>query len=395
MGKPSKNEWAARFALDSVPGIGCRLQKRLFDAYGSAEAILSASRSPKMKVDGMGKAKVLALRRIEADRPVLEGHAFSRLSSPGSAISVDSMIGYPDAEYAKMLKEIDDPPPFLWFKGDLASLVAPCVAIVGTRRASDYGRRTAYRLAFDLATAGVTVVSGLAYGIDRAAHEGALDAGGLTVAVLGSGLGQVYPRGHRSLASKITESGCLLSEFGPDTLPEPQHFPQRNRIISGLSNATIVVEAFEKAGALITAGFCIDQKRELYAVPGRIDEETSRGTNALIASCAAQLLFSSAQVLVDLEGTKVLAHHQVEKDPLGQRLKHQMIEPHASIPRPKMEQDILDTLMASSKHIDDLDAALEFPGPELWSTILKLECDGEIRALEGNRYERVKRGLFG
>jgi len=100
-------------------------------------------------------------------------------------------------------------------------------------------------------------------------------------------------------------------------------------------------------------------------------------------------------VLVDLEGTKVLAHHQVEQDPLGQQLKHQMIEPHASIPRPKMEQDILDTLMASSKHIDDLDAALEFPGPELWSTILKLECDGEIRALEGNRYERVKRGLFG
>lgn len=383
MEKASKHEWAARFALDSIPRIGCRLQKRLLDVYGSAEAVLEASRGTNLTVAGVGEQKIGFLRKIEADRPVLVKRLSTHLKTDSVDDALGSMIGYSDRAYPTVLKEIDDPPPFLWYRGDLDCLTAPCVAVVGTRRASAYGKRTAHRLGYALASAGITIVSGLAYGIDKAAHEGALDAGGQTVAVLGSGLNQIYPRGHRALALKIEASGCLLSEFRPDTLPDPKNFPQRNRIISGLSKATIVVEAFEKAGALITANLCIDQKRDLYAVPGRIDEETSSGTNALLASSAAQALCSANQVLIDLGlyGKPIPGIYTEGESP-------------SFVLRSKMEQDILDTLRSRSRHIDDLEEALEFPGPDLWSTILKLECDGEIRAIEGNRYERVIRTHF-
>lgn len=380
MEKASKHEWAARFALDSIPRIGCRLQKRLLDVYGSAEAVLDASRETNLSVSGIGEQKIKVLRRIESDRPALVKRLADHLRTDSVDDALGAIIGYSDQAYPTILKEIDDPPPFLWYRGNLDSLAAPCVAIVGTRRASAYGIRTAHRLGYSLASAGVTIVSGLAHGIDKAAHEGALDAGGLTVAVLGSGLNHIYPREHRGLALKIASTGCLLTEFRPETRPNPNHFPQRNRIISGLSKATIVVEAFEKAGALITANLCIDQKRDLYAVPGRIDEETSSGTNALLASSAAQVLCSANQVLMDLGLCGNPAHR-----------KYAERQETTFVLRSKMEQDILDTLQSRSRHIDDLEEALEFPGPDLWSTILKLECDGEIRAIEGNRYERVMR----
>lgn len=341
---------------------------------------MEASRRTNLTVPGVGEQKIGILRKMEADRPALVKRLAAHLRTDAVDDALGSLIGYPDRTYPTILKEIDDPPPFLWYRGNLDCLTAPCVAIVGTRRASAYGKRTAHRMGYELASAGITVVSGLAYGIDKAAHEGALDAGGPTIAVLGSGLDQIYPREHRALALKIEASGCLISEFRPDTLPDPKHFPQRNRIISGLSKATIVVEAFEKAGALITANLCIDQKRDLYAVPGRIDEETSSGTNALLASSAAQVLCSANQILIDfglygIPQTGIYSESQASS--FG--------------PRSKMEQDILDTLRSRSRHIDDLEEALEFPGPDLWSTILKLEFDGEIRAIEGNRYERVNR----
>ena len=386
--------------MDAIPGIGCRLQKRLFDAYGSAQAILAASQGPGLSVEGIGRARALAIGRIgridRFDRVARAGtdvggdHQLKTASNQAepdrpaigrAPIDFEAMVGYADSSYSKLLREISDPPPYMWFQGDVNCLNHKCVSIVGTRRASAYGRRTAHRLAFELASAGITIVSGLAYGIDRAAHEGALDAGGKTVAVLGSGINQIYPRSHRALASQIVDSGCLISEFEPETMPDPTHFPQRNRIISGLSTATIVVEAFEKAGALITAGLCIDQKRDLYAVPGRIEDETSIGTNALLASSAAQLIFSSEQVLSDLGLTQThisVADHQ-----------RQRLSQTSGVPRSQLEQNVLDSLSKSAKHMDDLNFALDFPGPELWSVILKLECDGEIRALEGNRYERV------
>jgi len=378
----SKEEWKARFRLDSTPGIGHRLQKRLYDRYGSARAIFAAS-SVGLSVEGIGPAKRTALRShaVSSSLPA-QGHGTPIAANRQSKTS---LIGYPDEAFPSLLREISDPPPFFWVQGDVNLLQLPCVAIVGTRRASAYGRRTAHQLAFELALAGIAIVSGLAYGIDRAAHEGALDAGGVTIAILGSGVDEIYPRAHRALAGAIAEKGCLMSEFEPASPPEQANFPKRNRIISGLSRATIVVEAFQKAGALITAGLCIEQKRDLYAVPGRIGDTTSTGTNALLAESAAQLLHSSNQIIDEFKTRGWIANPEAGNGHPG-RIGRAAA---SGIPRSRLERAVLTCLATGSRHLDDINSILEYPGPELWTAILQLECEGLIKAGEGNWYEKV------
>lgn len=198
-----------------------------------------------------------------------------------------------------MLREIHAPPDPLYVKGALLEEDAAAVAIVGTRAATPYGLDTARRLAEELAASGITVVSGLAEGIDRAAHEGALKAGGRTIAVMGHGLSMVYPAHHRELADRIAQSGCLLSEFPMDEPPEPWHFPRRNRIISGLSLGVVVVEAPFKSGALITARFAAEQGREVFAVPGLVSSRQSEGTHALLKD-GAKLVGRVEDILEEL-----------------------------------------------------------------------------------------------
>ena len=201
-------------------------------------------------------------------------------------------------EYPPLLREIADPPACLWTRGDPAALSGTGVAVVGARAASREGLASAYEIAFDLAQAGVVVISGLARGVDSAAHKGALDAGGRTIAVLGTGLDVVYPAENTELARRITEGGLLVTEFPLGSPPEDWHFPRRNRIISGLSKVVVVVEAKEKSGSLITARLAADQGRDVMAVPGPIDGR-NRGANALLKD-GAKLVESAVDILQEL-----------------------------------------------------------------------------------------------
>lgn len=208
--------------------------------------------------------------------------------------------------YPELLKQIVDPPPFLWLKGDAAVLNRPAVAVVGARAATPTGLRVGYQLGRDLATAGVVVVSGLARGIDASAHLGALDAGGATVAVLGSGIDRIYPPEHDGLAARVVEQGAVISELVPGSPPRGPHFPLRNRIISGLSQAIVVVEASEKSGTLITAKAALEQGRDVLAVPGSVASDRYRGCHGLIKD-GARLVETVKDVLEEIRWTSPAA----------------------------------------------------------------------------------------
>src|SRR5262245_36821766 len=234
---------------------------------------------------------------LERAAPLLPRAAALRASASRRGISV---VAWNDPRYPAALLATSDFPPVLWFRGQLTALDAPAVAIVGSRAASAVALETATRLAADLASRGLTVVSGLARGVDSAAHRGAI-AYGRTVAVLGSGLDVVYPREHAALAGDIAREGAVLSEYPPGTPPRPFHFPQRNRIISGLSRAIVVVEAGERSGSLITAACALEQGREVMAVPGNVLSGRNRGAHALLRD-GARIVECADDILEELGG---------------------------------------------------------------------------------------------
>ncbi len=232
-----------------------------------------------------------------------------------------------DPDYPLMLKQIHDPPPVLFYAGSLQALHRPCISIVGARAVTTYGLQTAKKLGGELAAMGFTLVSGLALGVDAAGHVAALEVGGRTAGVLGSGVDLIYPAEHRTLArDMVNMNGAVVSEFPPGVRPRAFHFPIRNRIISGLSHGVIVVEAKEKSGSLITARHCLDQGRELFAVPGPINHETSFGANKLIQEGSAKLLLSVDNILEDLQPLLgMAANHEkrvlkIIKDPLSKKI---------------------------------------------------------------------------
>ena len=264
----------ATFRLVLVPGVGPRTRRLLLDRFGSAAAVLSAAPSQLREVPGIGPKLTCAIVQAQqADvRSILQDCREHQIE-----IIADSEAAYP-----QLLREIYDPPGVLFVRGSLSPQDAIAVAIVGTRHASHYGLRQAERLARGLAAAGITVVSGLARGIDAAAHRGALAAGGRTIAVLASGLLNVYPPEHGELAEDIRGQGALVSESPPHSPPKSGAFPQRNRLIAGMSLGIVVVEAAQRSGALISAEHAMEQGREVFAVPGRVDNCTSRGCHRLI-----------------------------------------------------------------------------------------------------------------
>jgi DNA processing protein len=279
-----------------------------------------------------------------------------------------------DEGYPPLLKEIIDPPLALFYEGDLAAARRPAaLALVGSRRASPYGRNAARHLASALAKAGAAIVSGLASGIDAAAHQAALDAGGTTIAVLGTGLDVVYPKSHRRLSRAIARHGLILTEFGPGTPPLKHHFPIRNRIISGLSHATVVIEATSHSGSLITARLAAEQGREVYAVPGPIFSPGSEGTNRLI-QYGAKLIHEPDDALYELPGN--LAGRG---------------EPPASEEVPTTLADVLAVFrMEEATHVDMAATMLRRPVASLAESLLRLELEGWIKAVGGGRYVRRK-----
>src|SRR5215204_5928680 len=284
-------EW---IALNMTPGVGPRAAARLLERFGSAEGVFGALRSELERLRLRPEAvESIALR----DRMGAAAVELERVRALDGA----DVLALDDGAYPSLLREIPDPPVTLYVRGGWrACLEAPCVGVVGSRRCSTYGQNVSASLARELAARGVTIVSGLARGVDAAAHRGALEAGGRTAAVLGTGIDEVYPRDHRRLAEEILEKGgALVSQFPLGTPPVAENFPYRNRIISGLSYGIVVVEASENSGSLITARLALEQGREVYAVPGNITSGNSFGTNYLIKGSGAKLIQTWQDVVAE------------------------------------------------------------------------------------------------
>jgi DNA processing protein len=268
-------------------------------------------------------------------------------------------------EYPALLAEIPDPPPLLWARGQVSDLHGLGVAVVGSRAASSYGRAMARRLGRDLTAAGIVVISGLARGIDSAAHRGALASGGRTVAVLGSAHDRLYPPEHRELASHIEGAGAVVTEFPPGTAPRAHHFPLRNRIISGLARTVVVVEAPERSGALITATCALDQGRDVFVVPGPVLGERNRGGHALLRD-GAKLAESADDILSDLSlPSGVVTSEPAESHPWLCQLTE-----------------------AVDFTVDDVVATLGIPAPQVLAGLLELELAGRVQRVGGGRFVR-------
>lgn len=270
-----------------------------------------------------------------------------------------------DDTYPALLKEIPDPPECLWTRGDRSLLARTAVAVIGARAASPEGLIAASEIAFDLARAGIVVVSGLARGIDAAAHRGALDAGGLTIAVLGTGIERWYPPEHQSLQDEIAAKGLLVTEFPPESPPEDWHFPRRNRIISGLSRAVVVVEARDKSGSLITARLAAEQNRDVMAVPGTIVGGRNRGANALLRD-GAKLVESAVDILQELGLDEALARRSRTGESSGEG--GQVVE----------------------FTVDEIAGQMKIPPGEALALLLEWELTGEIQRIGSGRFRRSR-----
>lgn len=356
-----------------LPGLGCATINRLLAVLGSPQAVLQAgSRKEKIPQTGTRQLKILteqaqldtARRRADQELERLQQHNISLLSQTSPF--------YPDH-----LHQIHDPPLVLFYRGDPGCLSSPVVALIGSRACSDYGRRVSGMLASELAAGGVTVISGLAYGIDAAAHKGALAVGGKTAGVLGCGLDVVYPGKHGHLYDAITAQGVLLSEYPLATRPDGFRFPARNRIISGLASAVVVVEATEQSGSLITARLALDQGREVFAVPGRVDSVKSSGTHRLIQQGAylvqsAQDIFDELGIIPGKTGGEQSGENGIQSEPV-----------HGD------EARLLDCLDTYPVDIDTLIRVTGLDTASIHGMLLNLELNGRVRQLPGQLYERI------
>jgi DNA processing protein len=292
-------------------------------------------------------------------------------------------IALSDAEYPVQLRGIPQPPAALWVRGAVATEDALAVAIVGSRHATAYGLGVAESLAAELAGRGVTIVSGLARGIDSAAHRGALGAGGRTIAVFGSGVDVIYPPENRRLAASIVERGAVVSQFEPGTPPLPHHFPERNRVIAGLSLGVVVVEAAERSGSLITAGFAAELGREVMAVPGRATSEQSAGAHRLIQDGAA-LVTGWRDVVAQLPARWQACVREPALLDDGGRERRATASPEA--------ERVLAALGEEPMAIDDVIELSGVGSAKAAAVLLELELEGRVRQMDGKRFVQVRRG---
>lgn len=354
-----------------IDGVGPRTRMRLLERFGSYRAALAAPSAELQEVPGIGPTLAA---KIAAARTSVDAEAELELCRRrGIEILTEDAPSYP-----RLLREIADPPGVLFVRGRLLAQDALAVAMVGTRHATPYGLRQAQRLAAALARAGLTIVSGLARGIDAAAHRGALEAGGRTLAVLASGVLEIFPPEHAELAEQIAAQGALVSEAPSRAEPLRGTFPQRNRLISGLALGVIVVEAPERSGALITARHAMEQGREVFAVPGSIESRSSHGCHRLIQD-GARLVQSVDDVLEEL-GPLVEAVPQ----PGGKPIRHP-----AELQLNEQEAQVLAALGIEPMSIDELAAAAGLPVARVLSTLSVLEMRRLVRRLSGTTVVRV------
>ena len=352
-------------AFSHVPGVGSVRIRRLLDAFGNLEHAWHADESA-LRRAGMGPKTIESILRVRSELDLKL--AYARLQKLGIRVLTLFSEDYPEP-----LKHIQGPPASLFVKGDIREHDRFAVAIVGTRQASHYGKALAEKIASELASMGLTIISGLARGIDGIAHQAALGIKGRTLAVLGSGIDQIYPSEHRRLASQICKNGAVISEYPPGTAPEGHHFPARNRIIAGLAMGVIVIEAAERSGALITANFAADQGKEVFALPGDTHRKTSRGTNRLIQDGAHPLL--DAKDVIEVLNLFPIELGGVEK---------------ADMPEDIVQIALLELLKDEPAHIDSLYQRSGLPIQEIQVALSMLELQGAIKPLGGMRYMRVR-----
>lgn len=348
-------------AFARVKGIGAVRVRKLKSHFGSLKQAWTASEFD-LAAAGLDAKSVAALAHTR--RSVTPEAEVDRLAGVGAtALTLD------DAGYPPLLREVADPPPVLFVKGSLTQADAWAIGVVGTRRATVYGREVTDLLASDLARNGITIVSGLARGIDAAAHAAAIKAGGRTIAVLGCGVDVVYPPENRKLAEQVVERGALISDYPIGTPPDALNFPPRNRIISGLSLGVVVVEADERSGALITTEFAAEQGRDVFAVPGNIFNRTSRGTNKLIQ-----------------QGAKVVLDAQSVLEELNLSMVADRVEVQAVVPENDTEKSILARLSHEPTQVDELVRTLDLPTAMVASALALMELKGMVRQASGTSY---------
>jgi DNA processing protein len=352
--------------LYSIQGIGATRVRNLIIAFGSPEAVLKAPIQRLVRIQGIERHFAQRIKQNIDEKYV----AYQLDYLKNNDINV---LTYWDNAYPPRLKKIYDAPVILFYVGDIAVLKTDAVGVVGTRNPSQYGKMVTEKFCRDLINYKLTIVSGLARGVDTVAHRTAVKNEGKTIAVLGCGLDQIYPPENKNLAKQITENGVIVSEFCIGTIPDPGNFPRRNRIISGLSLGTLVCEAGEKSGALITAYQALDQNREVFAIPGPISSPKSHGTNQLIKQ-GAKLVQYTEDIIQELEsqlGNVESVEHQTTKMLKG------------------FEKTLFSMLSDDPVHIDLLARQSERTTSEVLSALLTLEIMGVVKQLSGKMFVRI------
>lgn len=356
--------------ISAIPGVGATRIRALVAHFKSTENIFNASLKQLTAVEGIETKTAKSIKDYSDFDYGTE--QVSKAKQAGIEI-----IDFWDEKYPENLKRIYDPPAFLFVKGTLVKQDKYAISIVGTRLPSSYGKVVAEKIAKELAQKGLVIVSGLARGIDTISHWAAVQSGGRTIAVMGSGLDHIYPGENKKLAEKIIEQGALISEFPMGTKPDAVNFPRRNRIISGMALGTIVVEAGLKSGALLTANYALEQNREIFAVPGNINSPKSLGTNQIIKD-GAKLISSANDVLIELEPQ--LKHFLKDDEAKSRELPQDLSE---------LEKMLLEKLSNVPIHIDKLSKVIGKSTAETLSALLPLEFKDLVKQLPGKLFVRV------
>ncbi|HSB52155.1 MAG TPA: DNA-processing protein DprA [Dissulfurispiraceae bacterium] len=363
-------------ALTTLNDIGPVTAKRLLAAFGSPRRIFEASPAELTAVETIKASRAKNIADFSAWRDV--DRTMEDIRRSGAAVLTYTSEGYPAS-----LRQIEDAPLLLYMRGTVEEHDRYAIAIVGSRAMTDYGQIMAERLARDLASRGITVVSGMARGIDTAAHRGALRAGGRSIAVLGSGVDTPYPPENKRLYEQLSGSGCVISEFPPGTPPFKENFPKRNRLISGLSLGVVVVEAAADSGSLITARCALDQGKEVFAVPGNVTSPWSEGTNPLLKN-GAKLVQGVDDILEEI-APLVKAYLRSSSGTSGQGAS----DPLDKLEISEEEKAICGILGAEPKHVDAIAREAQMAPSRLLPLLLSLEIRGVVRQIEGKRFYRL------
>lgn len=365
------SEQAAWLRLIRTPGVGPRAVRQLLERFATPQALFAAS--PRERRDGLGDSRLARALDAEVDAAGIDAD-LAWLEAPRH-----HLVTLHDPEYPDGLRALHDPPPTLFVAGEPAFLRQPQVALVGSRKATTGGVANARAFAADLAARGLAITSGLALGIDAAAHRGALEAGGVTLAVIGTGPDRIYPARHRDLAHEIVEHGAIVSEFPTGISVRREHFPRRNRLISGLSLGVLVIEAGLRSGSLVTARHALEQGREVFAIPGSIHNPVARGCHALIRQ-GAKLVECSDHVIEELPPLELAVDRRGSKDEAAAD-DNEDAEQAALLTALGHDPEPLDTLLQRTGLTPD----------RLSSMLLLLELRGLVAACPGGRYARIGR----